>query len=223
MARGEAFLLQGGDCAETFAGATEPALRATLKTLLQMAIVLTYGASMPVVKLARIAGQYAKPRSPPRRAGLPSYRGDMVNDLARPRRRAGRPAGCCGRTDRGGDAEPAARRRHRRRVGAARVHDWNKDFVLTSPAGARYEQLASEIGRAMDFMRACGVRDEALGVELYCSHEALILEYERALTRPGVGGRRVRPVRPLRLGRRPDPRPTARTSTSSPGSPTRSG
>ncbi|HEY6744792.1 MAG TPA: 3-deoxy-7-phosphoheptulonate synthase class II [Mycobacteriales bacterium] len=192
VSRGEAFLLQGGDCAETFAGATEPALRATLKTLLQMAVVLTYGASVPVVKVARIAGQYAKPRSTPLDAlGLPSYRGDMVNDLA---------------------ADAAARRPDPGRLlrayqtaaatlnllravatggesALSRVHDWNKDFVRTSPAGARYEQLAREIGRAMDFMRACGIQDDSLqSVELYCSHEALILEYERALTRPGVAG-----------------------------------
>ena len=192
VARGEAFLLQGGDCAETFAGATEPALRATLKTLLQMAIVLTYGASVPVVKLARIAGQYAKPRSAPLDAlGLPSYRGDMVNDLA--------PTAEARQADPGrllrAHQTAAATLNLLRAVATGgesaltRVHDWNKDFVRTSPAGARYEQLASEIGRAMDFMRACGVRDESLlGVELYCSHEALILEYERALTRPGVGG-----------------------------------
>ena len=113
VSRGEAFLLQGGDCAETFAGATEPALRATLKTLLQMAVVLTYGASVPVVKVARIAGQFAKPRSAKLDAlGLPSYRGDMVNDLAADRGGAARPtpAGCCGRT----------RRRRRRSTCCAR-------------------------------------------------------------------------------------------------------
>jgi 3-deoxy-7-phosphoheptulonate synthase len=192
VARGEAFLLQGGDCAETFVGATEPALRATLKTMLQMAVVLTYGASMPVVKVARIAGQYAKPRSSDvDSTGLLSYRGDMVNDLT---------------------ATPEARRPDPRRLIRAyhtaastlnllrafatggdadmqRVHDWNKDFVRTSPAGARYEVLAREIDRAMEFMRACGVRDDVLHrVELYSSHEALILEYERALTRPGGAG-----------------------------------
>jgi 3-deoxy-7-phosphoheptulonate synthase len=192
VARGRAFLLQGGDCAETFAGATEPALRATLKTLLQMAVVLTYGASMPVVKVARIAGQYAKPRSANTDAlGLPSYRGDMVNDLS-PDPDARRPDP--GRLLRA--YQTAAATLNLLRAVAtggesdlSRVHEWNKDFVRTSAAGARYEQLAGEIGRAMDFMRACGVRDESLhGVELFCSHEALILEYEAALTRPGVGG-----------------------------------
>ena len=102
VSRGEAFLLQGGDCAETFVGATERALRASLKTLLQMAIVLTYGASVPVVKVARVAGQYAKPRSTALDAlGLPSYRGDMVNGLT-PTEEARGPTrgGCCGRTRR---------------------------------------------------------------------------------------------------------------------------
>ncbi len=187
VARGEAFLLQGGDCAETFDGATEPSLRATLKTLLQMAVVLTYGASLPVVKVARIAGQYAKPRSSTVDAlGLPSYRGDMVNALA-PTPAARRP-----------DPQRLLRAYHTAAItlnllrafatgGEAdlqRVHDWNKDFVRTSPSGARYEALAREIDRAVEFMRACGVRDDALrGVELYASHEALILDYERALTR----------------------------------------
>jgi len=193
VSRGEAFLLQGGDCAETFAGATEPALRATLKTLLQMAVVLTYGASVPVVKVARIAGQFAKPRSSPTDAlGLPSYRGDMVNDLAP--------------TAQARQADPSRLLRAYQTAAATlnllrafatggeadlqRVHDWNRGFVRTSPAGARYEQLAREIDRAMDFMRACGVRDDVLrGVELFCSHEALILEYERALTRSGPDGR----------------------------------
>jgi len=187
VARGEAFLLQGGDCAETFDGATEPSLRASLKTLLQMAVALTYGASLPVVKLARIAGQYAKPRSSTVDAlGLPSYRGDMVNALT-PTPEARRP-----------DPHRLLRAYHTAastlnllrafatggEADLRRVHDWNKDFVRTSPAGTRYEALAREIDRAMEFMRACGVRDDALhGVELYASHEALILDYERALTR----------------------------------------
>jgi 3-deoxy-7-phosphoheptulonate synthase len=187
VSRGEAFLLQGGDCAETFAGATEPALRATLKTLLQMAVVLTYGASLPVVKVARIAGQYAKPRSSNLdQTGLPSYRGDMVNGFAPTL------------ADRTPDPARLVRAYHTAATtlnllrafatgGEAdmhRVHDWNKDFVRTSAAGARYEVLAREIDRAMEFMRACGVRDEALHrVELYASHEALILDYDRALTR----------------------------------------
>jgi 3-deoxy-7-phosphoheptulonate synthase len=193
VARGEAFLLQGGACAETFATATEEDLRGTVKTLLQMAIVLTYGASMPVVKLGRIAGQYAKPRSSDTdAAGLPSYRGDMVNSF---------------------EPDPAARvpdpRRLLQAYAAASatlnlvrayatggladlhlVHDWNKDFVRRSPVGQRYEAMATEIERALAFMRACGVADSEAalrGVELFASHEALILDYEDALTRDVEG------------------------------------
>lgn len=192
VARGEAFLLQGGDCAETFDDNTEPHLHSTTKTLLQMAVVLTYGASMPVVKVGRVAGQYAKPRSSEVDArGLPSYRGDMVNALA-PTLEARTP-------------DPARMVRAYANSAAAMnmlrafthggladlhaVHDWNKDFVRTSRAGQRYEALAREIDRALGFMRACGVHDVALrSVELYASHEALILEYERALTRVSDGG-----------------------------------
>ncbi|MGH3544507.1 MAG: class II 3-deoxy-7-phosphoheptulonate synthase [Mycobacteriales bacterium] len=187
VARGEAFLLQGGDCAETFEDNTEPHLRGVIRTLLQMAIVLTYGASLPVVKLGRIAGQYAKPRSAHLdETGLPSYRGDMINGIAAtlaertpdPQRmiRAYANSAAAMNTLRsfasGGLADLHA------------VHDWNKDFVLTSPAGARYEQIATEIDRALGFMRACRIDDPQLRTtELYCSHEALILDYEHAQTR----------------------------------------
>jgi 3-deoxy-7-phosphoheptulonate synthase len=191
VARGEAFLLQGGDCAETFDSNTEPHLHATTKTLLQMAVVLTYGASVPVVKLGRVAGQYAKPRSSNVDAlGLPSYRGDMVNAIE-PTLEARTP-------------DPSRMVRAYANAAAAMnmlrafthggladlhaVHDWNKDFVRTSRAGQRYETLAREIERALGFMRACGVNDDALrSVELYASHEALILEYERAFTRVSDG------------------------------------
>jgi 3-deoxy-7-phosphoheptulonate synthase len=191
VARGEAFLLQGGDCAETFDSNTEPHLHSTTKTLLQMAVVLTYGASVPVVKLGRIAGQYAKPRSSNIDAlGLPSYRGDMVNSIE-PTLEARTP-------------DPSRMVRAYANAAAAMnmlrafthggladlhaVHDWNKDFVRTSRAGQRYETLAREIERALGFMRACGVNDDALrSVELYASHEALILEYERAFTRLSEG------------------------------------
>ena len=184
VARGEAFLLQGGDCAETFATSSQADIAGKVRVLLQMAVVLTYGASMPVVKLGRIAGQYAKPRSADIDAsGQISYRGDMVNELT-------------------GDRTPDPRRILRAYSTAAstlnllrayaggglasldRVHAWNTAFARTTDTGLRYEKLASEIDRAVRFMRACGVHDAALeGVELYASHEALILEYERALTR----------------------------------------
>jgi 3-deoxy-7-phosphoheptulonate synthase len=186
VARGEAFLLQGGDCAEIF-GATEAALRATTKTLLQMAVVLTYGASVPVIKVARMAGQYAKPRSIDLdAAGLPSYRGDMVNSFAPdPQSRVPDP----NRMLRAYSSASSTLNLLRAFAtgGLAdlhAVHDWNKDFVRRSPAGQRYETMAAEIDRALSFMRACGIRDESLrSVELYVSHEALILDYERALTK----------------------------------------
>ncbi|RGA03761.1 3-deoxy-7-phosphoheptulonate synthase class II [Microbispora triticiradicis] len=190
VARGEAFVLQGGDCAETFAGATAENVRNKLKTLLQMAIVLTYAGRVPVVKIGRLAGQFAKPRSKPTevRDGveLPAYRGDMVN---------------------GFDFTPEARRPDPNRLLRAyhssavtlnlaraftkggyadlrQVHAWNQDFVAESPAGRRYEQLAREIDQALAFMRACGADPEEFHtVEFYSSHESLILDYDRALTR----------------------------------------
>ncbi|MBK1786136.1 class II 3-deoxy-7-phosphoheptulonate synthase [Prauserella cavernicola] len=187
VARGEAFLLQGGDCAETFESNTEPHIRANLRTLLQMAVVLTYGASLPVVKVGRIAGQYAKPRSASTDAlGLPVYRGDIVNSLvAEPELRVPDP----GRMIRAYANSGAAMNLMRALTGAgmadlAQVHDWNKDFVGTSPAGERYEALASEIDRGLRFMSACGVSDSSLhSTEIFASHEALLLDYERAMLR----------------------------------------
>jgi 3-deoxy-7-phosphoheptulonate synthase len=190
VARGDAFLLQGGDCAETFAGATAEAVRGKLQTLLQMAVVLTYGASVPIIKIGRMAGQFAKPRSSPEevRDGvtLPAYRGDAVNGLEfTPQARTPDPArllrayhcsavtlNLCRAFTTGGYAD------------LRQVHAWNQDFVSQSPAGQRYERLASDIDRALAFMRACGAEPEELrSVELYSSHEALLLDYERALTR----------------------------------------
>jgi 3-deoxy-7-phosphoheptulonate synthase len=191
VACGEAFLLQGGDCAETFDANTEPHLHSTTRTLLQMAVVLTYGASVPVVKVGRVAGQYAKPRSSDVDAsGLPSYRGDMVNAIE-PTLQARTPDPS--RMVRAYANSAAAMNMlraftHGGLADLRAVHDWNKDFVRRSRAGQRYEALAREIERALGFMRACGVQDSALRtVELYSSHEALILEYERALTRDSDG------------------------------------
>jgi 3-deoxy-7-phosphoheptulonate synthase len=189
-ASGEAFVLQGGDCAETFSGATVEAVREKIETLLQMALVLTYAASVPVVKIGRLAGQFAKPRSRPAetREGveLPAYRGDAVNGFEfTPEARQPDPArllraynsaavtlNLCRAYASGGYAD------------LHQAHAWNRDFVAGSPVGQRYEQLAGEIDRALAFMRAAGVDSEELhGVEFYSSHEALLLEYERALTR----------------------------------------
>jgi 3-deoxy-7-phosphoheptulonate synthase len=190
VTRGEAFVLQGGDCAETFAGATADAVRAKLQTILQMAVVLTYGASVPIVKIGRLAGQFAKPRSRPTevRDGveLPAYRGDAVNGFDfTPEARAHDPArmlrayhcaavtlNLCRAFTTGGYAD------------LHQVHAWNQDFVRQSPSGQRYERLAGEIDRALSFMRACGADpDELRTVEFYASHEALLLPYEQALTR----------------------------------------
>jgi 3-deoxy-7-phosphoheptulonate synthase len=188
VARGEAFLLQGGDCAETFADNTEAHLRGTIRTLLQMAIVLTYGTSMPVVKVGRIAGQYAKPRSAETDAvGLPSYRGDMVNALE-PSEEARRPD--AGRLVRAYANAAAAMNLTRAITGAGmadlhHLHEWNMDFVRSSSAGERYERVATEIDRSLRFMSACGVDDSSLRtVEMYASHEMLVLDYERAMLRP---------------------------------------
>ncbi len=188
-ARGEAFLLQGGDCAETFADATADAIRRRVKTVLQMAVVLMYGGGLPVVKMGRMAGQFAKPRSNDEetREGvtLPAYRGDAVNAY---------------------EFTEAARRHDPQRLVRAyhtaastlnlirafttggfadlrQVHEWNRGFTA-NPAHARYDAVAKEIDKAMSFMAACGADFEALrGVEFFASHEALLLDYERALTR----------------------------------------
>ncbi len=188
VARGEAFLLQGGDCAETFVDNTEAHLRGSIRTLLQMAVVLTYGTSMPVVKVGRIAGQYAKPRSSKLDlAGLPSYRGDMVNELdPTPEGRIPDP----GRLVRAYATAAAAMNLARAITGAGladlhHLHEWNMDFVRQSGAGARYERVATEIDRSLRFMSACGVQDASLRtVDLYASHEMLVLDYERAMLRP---------------------------------------
>lgn len=189
-ARGEAFVLTGGDCAETFEANTADSIRARLKTVLQMSIVLTYAASLPVVKMGRLAGQYFKPRSKTieNRDGveLTSYLGDAVNAL---------------------DFDPILRRPDASRLVQAyhassaalnlvraftqggyadlrQVHAWNQDFVRDSLAGQRYEQLAAEIDRALSFMQACGANPaEFERVEFYAAHEALSMDYERALTR----------------------------------------
>jgi len=187
VARGEAFLLQGGDCAETFVDNTEPHLRGTIRTLLQMAVVLTYGTAMPVVKIGRVAGQYAKPRSADTdAAGLPSYRGDMVNAL-QPTEAARRADP--GRLVRAYANAAAAMNLIRAITGAGladlhHLHEWNMDFVRSSNAGARYERVATEIDRSLQFMSACGVDDRSLRtVDLFASHEMLVLDYERALLR----------------------------------------
>ncbi len=190
VAAGEAFILQGGDCAETFDGVTAANIQGKLRTLLSMAVVLTYAAQVPIVKIGRMAGQYAKPRSSAdeTRAGvtLPAYRGDAVNGFDfTPQSRRPDPERLLGVYN----ASAATLNLTRAFVtgGFAHlrsVHSWNADFVQNSSAGVRYQKLAGEIDRALAFMVACGIdEDEFSTVDFYSSHEALLLEYEHALTR----------------------------------------
>ncbi len=193
VAAGKAFLLQGGDCAESFAEFHPNNIRDTFKVLLQMAVVLTFGAGCPVVKVGRLAGQFAKPRSSDTETQngvtLPSYRGDIINGL---------------------DFDAAAREPDPQRMIQAysqsaatlnllrafaqggyadlhRVHAWNQDFVADSPQGERYRALADRLTETLDFMAACGLTSETTPqireTEFYTSHEALFLSYEEALTR----------------------------------------
>lgn len=188
-ASGRAFLLQGGDCAETFAGATAEQIRNRIKTVLQMAVVLTYGASMPVVKMGRMAGQFAKPRSSDNETRgdvtLPAYRGDIVNGYdftegsrqADPQRllkgyhTAASTINLIRAFTQGGFAD------------LREVHSWNKGFAQ-NPANQQYERLATDIDRAIKFMEAAGADfDELKRVEFYTGHEGLLMDYERPLTR----------------------------------------
>lgn len=189
-ALGQAFVLTGGDCAETFAANTADSIRARLKTVLQMSVVLTYAASLPVVKLGRVAGQYFKPRSKhvEIRDGveLPSYLGDAVNSLPfTPEARRPDPE----RLLKAYHASGAALNLIRAftQGGYAdlhQVHAWNTDFVRDSVAGQTYERIAGDIDRALQFMKACGADPEEFHrVDFYAAHEALSLVYEQALTR----------------------------------------
>ena len=193
VARGRAFLLQGGDCAEAFADFNADKIRDTLRVLLQMAVVLTYGAGLPVVKLGRMAGQFAKPRSADvERQGeveLPSYRGDIVNELAfDDAARAPEPA-----RQLQAYAQAAATLNLLRAfteggfASLERVHSWNLGFCERSAQGQRYQAFADQITDALAFMRACGVSDlstpEIKRTSFHTSHEALLLGFEEAMTR----------------------------------------
>ena len=189
-ADGKAFWLQGGDCAETFAAATADSIRNRIKTILQMAAVLQYHSSLPVVKVGRMAGQFAKPRSNDLETRgeitLPAYRGDAVNDLefneasrtpdphrlVRVYNTSAATLNLVRAFTQGGFAD------------LRQVHEWNKGFIRGSSVGVRYEQMANEIGRALSFMKSAGVDPESFkSVDFFSSHEGLILEYEKALTR----------------------------------------
>jgi 3-deoxy-7-phosphoheptulonate synthase len=188
-AEGKAFLLQGGDCAETFADATADRIRNRVKTILQMAVVLMYGASMPVVKMGRMAGQFAKPRSSDTETRgdltLPAYRGDAVNGYEfTPESRATDPNRMVRAYHTSASTLNLIRAFTTGGFADLRsVHDWNKGFT-DNPANVRYEQLAAEIDRAIRFMDACGADFDALkATEFYVSHEGLLFDYERPMTR----------------------------------------
>jgi 3-deoxy-7-phosphoheptulonate synthase len=193
VADGRAFLLQAGDCAESFGDFSADAIRDKLKVILQMAVVLTYGAGVPVIKLGRIAGQFAKPRSSPTEVvgdlELPAFRGHLVNDDA-PTLEARIPDPSRLLSAYHQSASTLNLLRAFTTGGFAdlsQVHTWNQQFVASSREGQRYERVAAEIDRALRFMKACGIdlTGEATlhQVEFWTSHEALILGYEEALTR----------------------------------------
>jgi 3-deoxy-7-phosphoheptulonate synthase len=193
VAEGNAFLLQGGDCAESFAEFHPNNIRDTFRVLLQMAVVLTYGAACPVVKVSRMAGQFAKPRTADTETQngvtLPAYRGDIVNGMDFDR---------ASRTP-----DPQRMLRAYSQAAATlnllrafaqggyadlhRVHSWNQGFVASSPAGARYQEMADRLSETLDFMAAVGLTSETTPqireTDFYTSHEALLLSYEEALTR----------------------------------------
>ncbi|MEC7732140.1 MAG: 3-deoxy-7-phosphoheptulonate synthase class II [Pseudomonadota bacterium] len=193
VCEGRAFLLQGGDCAESFVEHHADNIRDTFRVLLQMAVVLTYGAKLPVIKVGRMAGQFAKPRSADTETidgvELPSYRGDIINGIefdATARvpdperqisayRQAASTLNLLRAFAKGGYAD------------LTEVHRWNQGFIAESPQGARYEATANQINEAMDFMAACGITSltaPQMGmVDFYTSHEALLLGFEQALTR----------------------------------------
>ncbi len=193
VCEGRAFLLQGGDCAESFLEHHADNIRDTFRVLLQMAVVLTYGAKLPVIKVGRMAGQFAKPRSADTETidgvELPSYRGDIINGIefdAAARvpnperqisayRQAASTLNLLRAFAKGGYAD------------LTEVHRWNQGFIADSPQGARYEAMANQISEAMDFMAACGITSlsapQMSMVDFYTSHEALLLGYEQALTR----------------------------------------
>ncbi len=193
VAEGKAFLLQGGDCAESFAEFHPDNIRDTFRVILQMAVVLTYASKMPIVKVGRMAGQFAKPRSSGSEeiggVSLPSYRGDIINDIE---------------FEAAGRAPDPQRMIKAYNQAAAtlnllrafaqggyanlhQVHAWTLDFMGRSPWAAQYQAVADRIGDALDFMAACGINPQTVpqlnGTQFFTSHEALLLPYEQALTR----------------------------------------
>lgn len=193
VANGNAFLLQGGDCAESFAEFNADNIRDTFKVLMQMAIVLTFAGSCPVVKIGRMAGQFAKPRSADfEQIGdqqLPSYRGDIINDINfDPTSREPDPQRLLAAYNQSASTLNLLRAfAHGGLADLHQVHAWNLGFVAQSPLGEKYQHLADQIDQTLAFMKACGIKPETTPqlheTTLYTSHEALLLNYEQALTR----------------------------------------
>lgn len=193
VTNGEAFLLQGGDCAESFADFRADNIRDLFKVMLQMAVVLTFAGSCPVVKVARVAGQFAKPRSSDFESidgvKLPSYRGDIINDIAfNEKARVPDPYKMIQAYNQSAATQNLLRAFSR--GGLADLHEvnrWNLDFVKEGELGGRYEDLANRIKDTLSFMEACGINSQNTPkineTKLYTSHEALLLNYEEALTR----------------------------------------
>jgi 3-deoxy-7-phosphoheptulonate synthase len=192
VAQGKAFLLQAGDCAESFESSAD-SIRDRLRVILQMAIVLTYSGGIPLVKVGRIAGQFAKPRSSPTETKgdteLPSFLGQIVNDIGfSADERRPDPQRLLGAYHRAASTLNLLRAFTNGGYADLRqVSSWNREFVASSPSGERYAQMADEIDRALRFMNACGVNSATVRalheVDFYTSHEALLLNYEEALTR----------------------------------------
>ena len=193
VAAGKAFLLQGGDCAESFKEFHPDNIRDTFRVILQMAVVLTFGAAKPVVKVGRIAGQFGKPRSSPVEVQdgveLPSYRGDNINAMGfSPDERIPDPERLLQAYSQSAATLNLLRAFSQGGyANLANVHRWTLGFVENSPQGERYQALAAQISKALDFMEACGIAPDSVPqleqVDFYTSHEALLLGYEEALTR----------------------------------------
>lgn len=193
VAAGKAFVLQGGDCAESFAEFGANKIRDTFRVLLQMAVIMTFGGTVPVVKMGRMAGQFAKPRSEPEEnkdgVTLPIYRGDIINGMEftaesripdpqrmiRAYNQSAATLNLIRAFAQGGYAD------------LAKIHSWNLDFIKDSPLGERFEKMAEQIDKSLAFMRACGISGDTVRemreTDFYTCHEALLLPYEQAMTR----------------------------------------
>ncbi len=193
VSAGKAFVLQGGDCAESFAEFGANKIRDTFRVLLQMSVIMTFGGQIPVIKMGRMAGQFAKPRSDDNETKdgvtLPVYRGDIINGMDfTPESRIPDPD----RMIRAYNQSAATLNLLRAfaqggYADLAKVHSWNLDFIKDSPLGERYEKMANAIDQALAFMRACGISGETVPAmretDFYTCHEALLLPYEQAMTR----------------------------------------